>query len=947
MMLCHSHNCKQQASFYCSCDTILTYLCVDHLQTHLESVITESSHLISPLINESNSSIYQEMTAKQLKGEIVQNSLSKTKRIQVKLANSITSIDKDIQNLQVILEEIKATNKLPKRAGKLPMFDDFKHSELLSLQNLMALKKNQRILDISNHRSQFTKKWNQTRFCISQEYKTSKSLNINKWIAKKIIQDIPSLTSLSALEQSYFNIINLVKKIKVSEYVTRYLPRTSYEALLEIAIFSRLSDKVITASSNAITILNRANFSFKNRDLSYIKLKEADLSGAYWYKVNFTGAIFENCNFSQSNFYYCNFENCDLTTTQFGQLPPLINDYVISTIAWFPSGEFLASASYDSQYYRTSENKIKIWRIDTQRKVKALRGHQDKITSLQVSKDGKFLVSGSEDRTLIIWDLATYTIIKELTEFYHMSITISPCGSYISSGSQNETFVVFNIHTFEQFTFSTQQDLVSSVAFSPCGNVLTCACDLWIKFFDLNTRSLSKEFNNYNKNIYDLNYSPDGRYIVFSSHMDRIKVLNVKTLEVIIKLFWNNTWFFSVSFSMCGNFIAFRGHDWSAKICSIQKQRQVKHFDGHLDEVAAIKFSPKTNLLASGSTDKSIKLWCSSIEETSRDFKELYYPVFLVKLLPGPNLFISIDKTNRVVKTWDLSQLLNEFENPQLLDEQAALETSYIHSKSGIPDLNLWITNVNLIIALNARKLAPSKMQISPNYKYLTMANNRIIKIWIIENLQEAITLNYNKTSFAFSHCGNKFAVVYRDYQIEIHDLSTQITDIKDFKFKIIALTFSHCGKYLAVSTDKFIIVIIELDSYRKIKEIPGHRSEIYKLRFSHDSRFLLSITVDNIINIWNVETKNRIANLYGHRQQINAVTFSRCDNYIISCSRDTSIKVWNISSIVRLGMNKPYLEWSSMSSSLVVYNCELKKAKLSDSDKEVLDYYSKESKST
>ena len=35
-----------------------------------------------------------------------------------------------------------------------------------------------------------------------------------------------------------------------------------------------------------------------------------------------------------------------------------------------------------------------------------LRGHEDDLSSLAISSDGKWLVTGSEDRTARLWDLA-------------------------------------------------------------------------------------------------------------------------------------------------------------------------------------------------------------------------------------------------------------------------------------------------------------------------------------------------------------------------------------------------------------------------------------------------------------------------------------------------------------------------------------------------------------
>jgi len=72
-----------------------------------------------------------------------------------------------------------------------------------------------------------------------------------------------------------------------------------------------------------------------------------------------------------------------------------------SAVAIHPDGRYIAvgTANMDSK-----KNSIYIWQVNIAECIQELKGHKGSINSLVFSIDGKFLFSGSEDKTVISWD---------------------------------------------------------------------------------------------------------------------------------------------------------------------------------------------------------------------------------------------------------------------------------------------------------------------------------------------------------------------------------------------------------------------------------------------------------------------------------------------------------------------------------------------------------------
>ncbi|KAJ2912270.1 hypothetical protein MD484_g8144, partial [Candolleomyces efflorescens] len=98
-----------------------------------------------------------------------------------------------------------------------------------------------------------------------------------------------------------------------------------------------------------------------------------------------------------------------------------------------------------------------------------LHGHTAAVTSLAISSNGERIVSGSEDRTVRVWDMKTGNLVAEPLVEHADSVTcvaISPDGGWVVSGSRDRTVRVWdaNSGTMKTRSLRGHTDTVTCVA---------------------------------------------------------------------------------------------------------------------------------------------------------------------------------------------------------------------------------------------------------------------------------------------------------------------------------------------------------------------------------------------------------------------------------------------------------------------------------------------------
>lgn len=219
--------------------------------------------------------------------------------------------------------------------------------------------------------------------------------------------------------------------------------------------------------------------------------------------------------------------------------------------------------SRDGQLLATvADETAKIWQLFACPVI--LYGHTGTVMCCDFSPDGLFLVTGSADKTLILWNVQTHTSVCILRGHVRViwDCAFSSDGSMIASGSGDMTIKIWGardglcIHTFREHTAC-----VVRCIFSPQDATLlaTTSSDRTVKLWNVYTGKCVCTFHENAYTVIDCDFTPDGLYLAGVSYDKIVKIWSVYTGTCAYTLYWDQKHISGCRFSRDGSLFAVSG----------------------------------------------------------------------------------------------------------------------------------------------------------------------------------------------------------------------------------------------------------------------------------------------------------------------------------------------------------------------------------------------------
>jgi len=315
-----------------------------------------------------------------------------------------------------------------------------------------------------------------------------------------------------------------------------------------------------------------------------------------------------------------------------------------------------------------------------------------------------------------------------------------------------------------------------------------------------------------------------------------------------------------------------------------QKWRCVYTLPGHSSFVNSLAISPDGQILASGSWDKTIKIWNLETAELIGTLTGHSDRVNSVAISYDGKMLVS-GSSDETIKFWNLhnGDLLCTFPGHSMEVNSVAINPKrlVIASCGGADNtIKLWnLRSGELLRTLRGHSDNVNAVVFSPDGKILASgSSDATSKVWDVESgklLRTLSGLNVGVNSVAIAPDGQILASVSNDYTIKLRNLQTG---------SLLRILNTNSGRGNGVTN---------LGTNEALHILQNYVSRGESVAISGDGLTLASGCDDNTINIWNLQTGELLTSLKGHSGTVYSVAIAPSGNLLASGSADQTIKIW------------------------------------------------------
>jgi WD40 repeat protein len=545
-----------------------------------------------------------------------------------------------------------------------------------------------------------------------------------------------------------------------------------------------------------------------------------------------------------------------------------------NSVAFSPDGRFVAGAGWPD---------ARVWEVATGNLAFAIKGHTASPRAIVYSPDGKFIVTGSHDRTIRIWDAADGHEVAKIEGHAEsvLGLAFAPDGQTIASASSDLTARVWSVATrAEVRRFGPFADPAERVAFSPDGKTLVTTCqNSPCKAWDVETgKELFQLGDGKKEHARFAGFSPDGKLLA-TTHADQtLRLSDPATGKEVRRWHAGSVRTSAVAFAPDGKTVAGAGiWDCAIRRWDVATGKEHPVADGHTGVVRVVMFTPDGSTLVSVADDHRLIYWDVAAGRVREGFAGpanggLFRPALSAD---GKRLAAVtwVDKKTRVCDA-DAGREIGSYDGDADTTNQVAMTADGMKFATAARDGTVRVRAASDGRELNRLKHdagTPGALEFSADGRQLGVASGRTVVLWDLKSGKELHRMK----------CGDGLA----------------------------ALAFTPDGRTVIGASafgSESSVVAWSVETGERLRQFEtAGRNGGYGLAVSRDGRLLALGGAEpvSVIQVWELATGQEAFRLRGHHSAATSVAFSPDCRTLASGGGDTTVLLWDITG----GKSRPF----------------------------------------
>jgi WD40 repeat protein/serine/threonine protein kinase len=496
-------------------------------------------------------------------------------------------------------------------------------------------------------------------------------------------------------------------------------------------------------------------------------------------------------------------------------------------VAFSPEGDQLATAGADG--------KVRVWDPESGQELFVLEGidgHKDNVFGVAFGPDGSQLVSAGRDGIAIIWDLASRRAVRQLPGPVDLrSVAFSRDGKHLIAASWDHSVKIWEAASGKLLLiYWGHRAPVLCAAIDPDGRRVASTDTAGVVLvWDMETGKTLRTVRGHTGAVAWAAFSPDGQRLATAGRERTVRLWDITRAQDAYSL-PEADGAHNVVFSPNGRLLAAGGYTQSdgsmekrVRIWTVDDPAGPRCWEGHKDWLRCVAFSPDAKLLASGSTDCTVRLWDVATEQTLHKLPHTGPVTSVAFNRAGTRLAsASFDKT---VKLWDVA-------TAQPVSD-ALVHPHRVHDVAFTPDgkrlvtvggggmVFVWdATTGTMLFSLQGHDENVERCVFSPDGHWLaTAGSDMTIRIWNMTAMPadgpppSPLLLPAGHTDrvtgLSFNHDGSRLASTGADRTIRIWDVAaaSEALTLRGHPDTILGVTFSPDGRLLVSASTRDIKV--------------------------------------------------------------------------------------------------------------------------------------------